>query len=426
VKISKDKLSKIIREELQSEQELSEFLGLGDKARAAGQAGLDKMRSFRDKFRKPQQPAAGQTDTPPPAAQTDAAPPSAATPPASAEAPPQAEKPADAPAAAVQPQQDPASNPKLLKRLEVFKQNIPQYFSSLDAKLAGVIQGLVSKNVKALEEEAPLPSQQGAMDPEAAKKAAASVQTKQNSPEQAAAQQAKSAPIIAKVISKQISQQLSNTLKQITPQEFAQAYQIVAKKNIKDPKQLAQTLKTFRGLEEQQAPLLPTELDLLDAVLQAKKIGLAGIVQKAAKEALSSPQLARFVPPEQVAMIVKGITDSAKSMKQLLANQSAAGAKPASTQSAAPAPAAPETPAAPAPAAPETPAAKTAAAPAAPTLNRQQRRAANSKRGGPSGGQIAGRNPNKREEQVELEEKVKLEEQKSLERWQKLAGLIKG
>ena len=192
------------------------------------------------------------------------------------------EKPGSAPAA-----QPPEQNQKLMKRMEIFKQNMPQYFQAIQKKIADVIKGAVSSNVQQVKE---------AIDPSVA---------------------------ISSLIGKEINNSLSAALKSVTPEEFMKAYQVVAKKHIKDPKQLAQSLKSFRGLEEQETvdvnPLAASEMDLFDAVLQTKRIGISSLVKQAAEKALANPQVQRFMPPEQASKVISALTSSARTVRQLLA-----------------------------------------------------------------------------------------------------------
>lgn len=187
------------------------------------------------------------------------------------------------------------ANPKLTKRMELFKQNMPQYFQTVQTKMSALIKYIVGKNVQSIKE--------------------------QTSP----------ADVISTKISKEITNALNNTLKTITPEEFQQAYQILAKKKIKDPKQLGNVLKSFRGLEEQETvdtnPLASSEIELLDTVLQVKKIGLAGIIKQAAEKALNNPQTKRYLPDEQAKKVIDAITASARTVKQLISTDPSATAQ---------------------------------------------------------------------------------------------------
>jgi hypothetical protein len=233
---------------------------------------------------------------------------------------PATEQPAAPPApAAIQPETPPAAaqqapaaqNPKLMKRMELFKQNMPQYFQAIQKKIADVIKGAVSANVQQIKEAA---------DPSS---------------------------VISSLISKELNNALAGALKTVTPEDFLKAYQMVAKKNIKDPKQLAQSLKNFRGLEEQETvdvnPLAGTEMDLFDAVLQAKRIGISSLVKQAAEKALANPQVQRYMPPEQATKVVASLTSAARTVRQLLAMNPASTAQtiaksaPAATPPAQPA-----------------------------------------------------------------------------------------
>jgi hypothetical protein len=291
MKITKQELQKIIKEELQNEAELAEIFGLfGRKKRAAADAALAAARNFQPSAAKTPAPLSPQTDIPPQQAaisQTEkpAAEPIKFTPPVDDVTGQPVQK------SVAQVQQDPASNPKLIKRLQLFRQNMPQYFQAIQNKIADVIKTTVSANLQQIKEE----TLEEAIDPSSA---------------------------ISSLITKELNNVLAMALKSVTPEEFMKAYQMVARKNIKDPKQLSQTLKSFRGLEEQETvdvnPLAASEMDLFDAVLQAKKIGISSLVKQAAEKALANPQVQRFIPPEKASKVVSALASSARTVRQLL------------------------------------------------------------------------------------------------------------
>lgn len=80
--IVREELESQIKEELEKDEELQELFGAGNALRRAGQAGLDKMRQFRNKFlgKDKQEPAAPQQEPAAPQQQPAAAVPTGAVP----------------------------------------------------------------------------------------------------------------------------------------------------------------------------------------------------------------------------------------------------------------------------------------------------------------------------------------------------------
>ena len=363
MKISDKQLRKIIREEFEQtmkEEDMDEgmfdkigqkvkgFFGAGGKGSQARGQPLQRVSGSGVKFTPPVEDATGEPAVAPGAqpAQPAAAPAQPAAAPAQPAAAPA--QPAAAPAAPAAPAEVPAAqNPKLMKRMELFKQNMPQYFQAIQKKIADVIKGAVSANVQQIKEAA---------DPSS---------------------------VISSLISKELNNALAGALKTVTPEDFLKAYQMVAKKNIKDPKQLAQSLKNFRGLEEQETvdvnPLAGTEMDLFDAVLQAKRIGISSLVKQAAEKASANPQVQRYMPPEQATKVVASLTSAARTVRQLLAMNPASTAQ--TIAKSAPAGTPPAQPAAQPKAA--APAKKPAKKPAAPAKRPAKKPAAQAQQSSP-------------------------------------------